>query len=252
MFHAIIPAMTDETIHCDTHGEAHATYVCGHLAASPMQRWFCDAPTEGNRWPDAWCHACNAEYQKAGEWTDDNSDCLDLKIVCNHCYATKIAASVDYLTGSEQASWEDTICTCHEALHAKQDALDAQYTLGRHKRWDYDQETASLVFSNDGVPAIVADVEFIGSISTQSNTWRWAWANFNNLPNVRSRIAAVRDFGEEQGYPRLTVPQWAAEEVDGWEMAGIAVHVLGARGVYRVPSDNGFLFMAITDLRAAH
>jgi hypothetical protein len=220
--------MTDEAIHCDTHGEAQATYVCGHLAVNPMQRWFCDAPTE------------------------DNSDCLDLKILYNHCYAAKNAASVDHRTGSEQASWEDTICTCHEALHVKQDALDAQYTLGRHKRWDYDQETASLVFSNDGVPAIVADVEFIGSISTQSNTWRWAWANFNNLPNVRSRIAAVRDFGEQQGYSRLTVPQWAAEEVDGWEMAGIAVHVLGARGVYRVPSDNGFLFIAITDLRATH
>ena len=41
------------------------------------------------------------------------------------------------------------------------------------------------------------------------------------------------------------VQQWPAEEVDGWEMAGVAAHVLGAQGVYRVPSANGFLFMAI-------
>lgn len=240
------------SVHCATHGQAQTTYVCGHLAANPMQQWFCDAPSEDNRWPDAWCQACNSEYLKAGEWNDDNSGGLDLKILCNECYAAKNAASVDHLTDSERESWGDTIGTCHEALHAKQAALEAQYTLGRHKRFDYDQETATLVFSNDGVPAVVGDVEFIGSISTRSNTWLWAWANFSNLPSVRSRIAAVRDFGEDKGYPHLTVPQWAAEEVDGWEMAGIAVDVLGAKGVYRVPSVNGFLFMAIMDMRAAH
>lgn len=245
--------MTDDTtsdedydsVHCSTHGQAHTTYVCGHLAAQPVQQWYCDVPSPDNPWPDAWCKACDAEYLKACEWNDSNSSCLDLQILCHHCYAANNAASADSLTGVELEAWEDTICTCHGELHDKQEALEAQYTLGKHKRFDYDQETATLVFSNDGVPALVADVEFIGSVSTKSNTWLWSWANFSTLLPVRSRISAVRDFGEDKGYPRLTVPQWPAEEVDGWEMAGIAAHVLGAQGVYRVPSANGFLFMAI-------
>jgi hypothetical protein len=242
---------SDETLHCATHGQAHTTYVCGHLAAKPAQQWFCDTPSEDNPWPDAWCKACDAEYLKAGEWNDDNSGCLDLQLLCNHCYSANIAASVDCLTGDALEAWEDTIGACHEELRAKQDALEAQFKLGTHKRYDYDQEKATLVFSNDGVHAVVADVEFIGSVSTKSNSWLWAWANLNTLPPVRTRIVAVRDFGEDKCFPHLTAPRWTADEVDGWEMAGIAVQVLGAKGVYRVPGPNGCLFMAIMNMREA-
>lgn len=245
--------MTDDTtsnedhdsVHCATHGQAHTTYVCGHLAAQPVQQWYCHVPSPDNPWPGAWCKACDTEYLKAGEWNDGNSACLDLQILCHHCYTANQAASVDWLTNGALEAWEDTVCNCHEELRAKQDALEAQFHLGTHKRYDYDQEQATLVFSNDGVPAVVANVEFIGSVSTKSNSWLWAWANFNFLHPVRTRMVAVRDFGEDKGFPRLTAPRWTAEEVDGWEMASIAVHVLGALGVYRVPSANGFLFMAI-------
>ena len=64
-------------------------------------------------------------------------------------------------------------------------------------------------------------------------------------------IKEVRDFGEVKGYPRLTTPKWPAAEADGWEMTTIAAYVLDACGVYRTPGDNGFTFLAITDIRHA-
>ncbi|MEK6323725.1 MAG: DUF6882 domain-containing protein [Acidobacteriota bacterium] len=61
----------------------------------------------------------------------------------------------------------------------------------------------------------------------------------------------VRDFGEVQGFPRLTTPKWSGEEVDGWEMTSIAAYILNARGAYRTPDETGFTFLAITDIRRA-
>ncbi len=242
--------MTSEnTIQCAEHGEACITYICGHLSENPAQQWYCDFPTEDNRWPDAWCPKCEKEFLKEGGWNEKNEDCLNLKIICNHCYESAIAASIDALAGNALASWGDAIADCNEALHQKQALLETNFSISKHKHWDYDQATKLLAFSNDGVLAVTAEIELIGSLSTQSNTWLWAWANFNMLPNIRTRIKAVRNFGEEKRYPRLTVPKWSADEFDGWEMSGIATHILDAHGVYRVPSENGFLFMAITDIR---
>ncbi len=242
---------TENQIACSEHGEAIATYVCGHLVSKPAQRWFCDAPSKEEPWPDAWCPQCQLKFQEVGEWNEINESCLDLKLICNHCYENAIAQSVGSLEGDVQNSWIDAVAKCHGELTEKQARLEHDYSLSKHERWDFDQETSSLVFSNKGVAIVVADVEFIGSISTKSDTWLWSWANFNLLPNVRTRIKAVRSFGEANGFPHLCVPKWPADRVDGWEMSGIAVNVLGAQGVYRAPSDNGFLFMAIMNLRWA-
>jgi hypothetical protein len=49
----------------------------------------------------------------------------------------------------------------------------------------------------------------------------------------------------------IEVPQWKADVVDAWELAGVAAYVLEAQGVYRAPTDNGYLFMAIMGIRSA-
>ncbi|MTW10880.1 hypothetical protein GM658_09710 [Pseudoduganella eburnea] len=128
--------------------------------------------------------------------------------------------------------------------------MTANLKINDYPRWNYYQESAQLVFSGGELPDLVADVEFVGTLSTSSNTWMWSWANFSLLEEVRSRIEAVRGFGEEHDYPHLTVPKWAADMQDGWHMTAIAADTLGALGAYRVPTDNGFIFMVI--LSAKH
>ena len=88
------------SIQCGEHGDAAPTFVCGHLCRHPVQRWFCDAPSPDTPYPDAWCASCNAELLKTGgEWNEHNADCLDLQILCHHCYQDAMARSVEALDG---------------------------------------------------------------------------------------------------------------------------------------------------------
>jgi len=238
-------------IKCAEHGEANATYICAHLVDDPVQEWFCDYPSEDSPWPDSWCGRCNIEFVKQGEWNHKNEDTLSIKLACHNCYEKARSRSVDRLKGEALEAWNAFSVECCEFIHERQESLLAEYEIGKHKRWDWDQDTGELIFSNKGVPAVVASIEFVGSISTMSNTWLWSWANFGLTENVRSLITKVRDFGKEKGYPRLTTPKWSAEEADGWEMTTMAAYVLDARGLYRTPGDNGFTFLAITDIRHA-
>jgi hypothetical protein len=240
-----------KSIACEEHGAATSTYVCSHLAAEPVQRWHSARASEDNRWPDAWCGQCNVRFLQEGEWNDRNFTGVDLRVLCHHCYETALAKSIARLTGQPLQGWQDFVRQCHEELKAKQEALTREYSLGRHKRWDWDQERGDLVFSSDKVPAVIATIEFVGSVSTKSNTWLWSWANPSTLEAVRSRISAVYDFGEARDYPNLTVPKWPAEETDGWDMAAVAAHVLDVAGVYRTPSETGFTFLLLTEVRTA-
>ena len=247
--------MTESTspseFQCDTHGPAEATYLCAHLLEQPVQTWYCAAPSADQPHPDAWCAACERLFQQEGEWNERNEGGLDIRAVCHHCYEDARAASVKAMSSETQALWVDAVTACHERLSERQALLTATHKLATHERWDYDQESATLTFSNAGVPAVVADVEFIGSISNTSGTWRWSWANFHLHPNVVGRISAVREYGREHHFAPLVVPQWKADVVDAWELAGVAAYVLEAQGVYRAPTDNGYLFMAIMGIRSA-
>jgi hypothetical protein len=235
-------------IGCAEHGEAYATWVCSHLAADPVQEWFSDYPSEDTPWPDSWCSQCNLEFRKEGEWNEKNEDSLAIKLACNHCYEDARSRSVDRLKGEALGEWNSLLAECCHFLQERQARITEEYEIGNHKRWDWDQDRGELIFSNDGVPAVIASIEFVGSISTISNTWLWSWANFSLTEKVRTRMKEVRSFGELHHYPRLTNPKWSAEELDGWEMTSIAAYVLDARGAYRTPDENGFTFLAITDI----
>ena len=244
--------MSDDTkVSCDTHGESNTTYVCEHLVRNPVQRWYSDVPSEDNRWPDAWCSACNVEFLKEGEWNEKNEMGLVAKLLCHNCYEAAQARSLERLHGSAEAAWNELREQCGIALRRKQDCLERDFQLGKLKRWDWDQQTGQLIFSNDGVPAVICDIAFVGSVSTVSNTWLWSWANFSLTETVRDPMDKVRVFGEERDFPKLTVPKWPAEEVDGWEMSSIAAEVLHARGVYRTPAQYGYTFLAILDAQRA-
>jgi hypothetical protein len=146
----------------------------------------------------------------------------------------------------------DLVTRAHEYLTARQDVLRSEYHLDRWPRWDWDQGTGQLVFSEEGVARLVADIQFVGSVSNQSKTWLWAWANPHLTPPVKRDVDEVRRFGEAHGIPQLTTAKWVADEIDGWEMTSIAAYVLQAKGAYRTPRDDGgFTYLIFTDVRWA-
>lgn len=240
-----------DELECAQHGKAYTAYVCEHLIAQPGQKWHCDYPDADNSWPDAWCAICDAHYQAEGEWNERNEDLVPIKLICHVCYEDARTASLERIDGEASVVWNDFLDTCYEDLQKKNEQLNQEFALGSHQRYDWDQAKGELVFSNDGVPAIVAKIDFIGSYSSKTGTWLWAWANFHLLENAITRVLAVRDFGEAQDYPCLTTPKWAAEKVNAWEMAAVAAHVLNGRGIYRSPDEGGASFLLIREIARA-
>jgi hypothetical protein len=116
----------------------------------------------------------------------------------------------------------------YEYLKARQHILMAEYGMGGYERWDYYQETGEFVFSDGGVPKLVADFQVVGSISTLSNTWLWSWANPSILEPVKKDLYLVRRFGEEHGLWELTEEKWPADEIDGRGMTNVSARLLNA------------------------
>jgi hypothetical protein len=240
---------SEHRIKCATHGEASCTYVCSHLASDPRQRWYCNYPSEEDPWPDAWCGACEQAFQQQGEWNEQNTQNRSVKLLCHSCYDEFKGSSVAPLMEARSASWQPFLAEAHSELHTKLEVLKAQYELSNHERWDWNQGTGEIVFSNAGVTTVVARIQFVGSISTVTDTWLWSWANSNLNPDISRDMLTVRTLGETEDFASLTVPLWPAAEVDGWEMTAVAAKVLNAQGAYRTPGETGFTFMLLDDVR---
>jgi hypothetical protein len=126
--------------------------------------------------------------------------------------------------------------------------LRSKYHLDDHERYDWDQESGRLVFSSQGKATVVAEIQFVGSISTHSNTWLWSWANDSYLEKVRARVRLVRSHGVERSLMRLACAYWGADQEDGWQMAAVAAYLLDAHGAYRSPDEHSFTFMVMTQV----
>jgi len=135
-----------------------------------------------------------------------------------------------------------------QALNALNQKLEDAFGIGHFERWDYQQESGEFVFSQQGVPKVVAQAQIVGSYSSSAKSWFWAWANASILEAAREQISKVREFGISESVGKLSAAKWTAEESDGWEMAAVASKLLGAKGAYRCPTRTGFLFVIFTNV----
>jgi uncharacterized protein DUF6882 len=149
-----------------------------------------------------------------------------------------------------QEQYQAFVSDAYSYLRAVQDALKRDFSLGSYERYDWDQETGSMKFSDQGIPKVIADIQFVGSVSATTSTWLWSWDNATILPSVKDRIDEVHAFGERHSLTELTTPKWTADERDGWAMTAISAKILQARGAYCCPR-NGFSFFIFTDVRWA-
>lgn len=147
----------------------------------------------------------------------------------------------------------ELVTRAHEYLTERQDALRAEFRLGEWARWDWDQDTGQLAFSNGAgePPQVVADIQFVGTTSEETGTWLWAWDNPHIEQALARDVHEVRRFGEAHDIAQLTTPKWPADATDGWEMTSITAYVLQAKGAYRTPRDRGFTYMILTAVRWA-
>lgn len=239
------------TVECDTHGSSHAAFVCSHLIARPEQDWYCDYPSRTNPFPDAWCAECESVLEREDGWSDQACAFADIKVICGQCYVNLQSQSIPALEDAVRSDWEAFVASCRESLSESQPLLDSRFGIGSYERYDYDQATKQIVFSNQGKAGVIAEIEVVGSYSKVAGTWMWSWANFSMLPKVRTRMKRVRTLGEQRRFPRLNTYLWPADEVDAWDMAAIAAHVLRAQGVYRSPGESTDMYMTLSNIRLA-
>jgi hypothetical protein len=128
--------------------------------------------------------------------------------------------------------------------------VNEEYQLGRY-RWDLDQTSGKLIFSENGTPKVIANVQIVGSYSTSSHTWKWSWANETVLKEMKKEIEKVKRYGEQRGFKELTTSQFECDEDYGWTLTAAAAYVLKYKGSYRGPIDNGYVFMLMSDIKWA-
>lgn len=237
----------DSRIECAAHGSSQGAFVCQHLTVGSglgFNQGF-DPDDPDALCPDAWCDACEQCLQAEGEWNDRAMAFAGIKMLCSHCYE-KLRED-NWIQDDE--GYEDLAASGFEYLQARQSELMDEFRIDQHERWDWDQTSGKIVFSHQGVPQVDADIHFVGSVSTVSGTWMWAWANESLEESVKALSRSVRELGEELGYLRLAAAHWPATEEDGWEMTAIAAKALDASGAYRTGDDNGYTYMILKNVR---
>lgn len=149
--------------------------------------------------------------------------------------------------------FDDFLAARVEAFERKQGDLRERFGLGTHARWDYDQPTGRLRFSDAaGRPVVEAAVTPVGSWSTAADTWQWGWANPSIVEPGKSQAARLQGlFEATDGLECFHNPLFECDEVQAWQLAALGVDHLGAVGCYVAPAGAALLFLAIDRIWAA-
>lgn len=137
---------------------------------------------------------------------------------------------------------------CVAELKVLQDIAHKKYDLDSYDNWFYNQSTGLLTFSSEGRELNFRYVA-VGSFSEKSSTWQWSWDNEHTLDGVKVGIDAVKTFGQQHAFIKLTDGYFASNEFEAWEFAAIAIKLVGGLSVYRpVGDDNLQIFLILTEL----
>ncbi len=248
-----------KTVHCKQHQVTPATFVCRHLCFGVACGFHRSDDDPADPWPDAWCDRCEAAFEHEGDWNASNEP--EISVVCTGCYEEARARNdrvpAPLLPGQLTVSAAEFADLAHQACErskVRQEAARRAWPpFAYSKRWHYDREARTIRFSGSPAEAaVIADVTIAGSFSTHTNTWMWAWANEAYPDSERAKVAPLRVFGEVRGIEKFHSGQWAAEEIDGWEVTQIAADLVGAAAIYRAPMDHLYIFMLLDNFRALY
>jgi hypothetical protein len=121
------------------------------------------------------------------------------------------------------------------------------WLFGKEEQWTLDPGRGEVAFSFPG-RLVTAPAQVIGTFSTETALWRWGWADSSISENLSTHALRLKEYGQHNGIPRLTSPEWTAEETDCWYMAALACNLCGSYGAYRGPSENNYSFITFGEL----
>ena len=132
----------------------------------------------------------------------------------------------------------------HDAVHQlveKNARVGAEFRLSDWARYDYDLDSGTLIFSEQGTPRVIAKIQIVGSTSIKASNWLWAWANTRLPPALVIDARLARAFGEEHGLLELTQDCQEHDDLNAlaWELTAVTTRLAGALGAYRPPLPEG-------------
>lgn len=144
--------------------------------------------------------------------------------------------------------WRRLLDESDAYLQACQKELVRAYGLDTRDRYEWEPEPGTLMFFTDEKLVVRASTQFVGSVSTTSDTWLWGWSNPDFTLASYKALLVVAEYGVTHAISWITEDMWEAYDADGWDMAAVSNYLIKARGVYRIPSDTGSSFHVIMDI----
>ena len=238
---AMFQRVSDRTksVECERHGQGYETFVCTHLRKGVACGYVSSTGLDrgDDPWPDAWCSVCEEVRAKEGGWNDVSEAFADIVLLCSGCYEDarrrneQLPRSLELDMGRlDDDHAQRLIQTACLSTDEAQRALDDRTGFVSYPRWQFDADTRSLRFHGADTPDLVTPVSLVGSFSSKSDTWMWAWESNRVEPELLGDVWRLRTFGEVRGISCMSEGTWPAEEHDGWHMASLAAHLLQAQG----------------------
>jgi hypothetical protein len=124
---------------------------------------------------------------------------------------------------------------CFSALGGKQKVLQKKYGLTGKDHYELDLDNRTLCFEKDGKVTSCFNCIVIGSLAPVSKNWLWGWANESLNQPMRDKGAALKALYDETGFDLFRTGTFKADSGLAGELSALAVHHLGAEGLYKVP-----------------
>ena len=146
------------------------------------------------------------------------------------------------MTGSQ---FDEYLDYCYENLEKKQETLSKEYGIGEFQEYWYDQESSKIQFKSEGKVLLEFSVVFIGSWSSKSNTWMWAWANNSMTDGIKEQSSVLKELKSITGFDIFTNEYFDCDEAMAHELTAFSVEHLKAKGMYISPDGKSQVFMAL-------
>ncbi|MDK9559765.1 hypothetical protein QQF73_19195 [Marinobacter sp. M216] len=141
--------------------------------------------------------------------------------------------------------FQEFIDSCFEELEEKQERLISEFGFGSFDKFQHDFEKEEIYLLKDGQVRVKAKLIPIGSFNTKSSTWMWGWANEAFPAPLRKKAEKLKQLEALTGFEMFGNEVAEIDPDMAWEIAGMALNLLGSEGAYRGPAGSTQYFYAL-------
>lgn len=142
----------------------------------------------------------------------------------------------------DKSDWLQVFSACLGKVMTIQQACGEQVVKGQN--WSVDFKSEIISFGESNYP-----IQFIGSESNLSNTWKWGWDNINGFNEKMLNLANnVKDMGSKWGLEPLYIEGFEIDEnFNGHNLSIVACGISKINYCYyRIPHEGGSIFVGFS------